>query len=48
MLWPLENDFVLAKVLPIGTGLSNTSAMVATPKANAVHVLWLLTMLLMY
>jgi hypothetical protein len=47
MLLPLvENDFVPAKVLPIGTVLNNTATTVA--KANAVHELWLFAVLLTY
>jgi hypothetical protein len=47
MLLPLvENDFVPAKVLPIGTVLNNTATTVA--KANAVHDLWLFAVLLTY
>jgi hypothetical protein len=46
MLFPLfENDLVLAKVLPIGTVLNNTTT-VAIAKANAVHVVWLFAVFL--
>jgi len=40
------NDFVLAKVLPIGTVLNNTTT--AITKANVVHALYLFAMLLTY
>ena len=44
MLLPLfENDFVLAKVLPRGTGINNTTTTVTIANANA---LWLFAMLL--
>ena len=47
MLLPLiEDDFVLAKMLPICAVLDNTAITVAIPNATIVHVLWRHTMLL--
>lgn len=43
-----ENDFVLARVLPIGTGLNNTTTTTAIAKASAVLAMWLFAMILMY
>jgi hypothetical protein len=46
MLLPLfENDFVLAKVLPICTVPNNTAITVAIANASVVDVLWTFTTL---
>jgi hypothetical protein len=42
LLLLIENDFVLAKVLPICAVLNNTAITVVIPNANMVDVFWLL------